>query len=123
MRFMRAEDGTAFNVDQIIAVGPANTIRRSKGFGSYLMVELSDGRTAVPLNDTGRVWPVDALDEFLKTVQDEDQRGPSMTEFMDKAGTAMMEGSLRGLDSRRGAPRDSRAAVEPKPDLPYPGAW
>lgn len=69
MEFMKADDGTAFNVAQIVAVGPANVMRKSKGFGEYLMVELSDGRTAVPLyGDTKRVWPEDALDEFLKVV-------------------------------------------------------
>ena len=71
-RFMKADNGIAFNVDQIVAVGPANVMRGSKGFGSYLMVELSDGRTAVPLyGDTKNVWPEDALDEFLKVVTDE----------------------------------------------------
>jgi hypothetical protein len=69
VRFMRAEDGTAFNVEQIVAVGPANVMRRSKGFGPYLMVELSNGRTAVPIcRDTGKVWPVGEVDEFLKVV-------------------------------------------------------
>jgi hypothetical protein len=72
MRFMKADDGTAFNVDQIVAVGPANVMRKSKGFGPYLMVELSDGRTAVPLyRDTKAVWPGDALDEFLRAVSGE----------------------------------------------------
>lgn len=69
MEFMKADDGTAFNVAQIVAVGSANVLRRSKGFGPYLMVELSSGRTAVPLyRDTNVVWPMDALDEFLKVV-------------------------------------------------------
>ena len=69
MEFMKADDGTAFNVAQIVAVGPANVMRKSKGFGAYLMVELSDGRTAVPLyRDTKNVWPEGALDEFLRMV-------------------------------------------------------
>lgn len=68
MRFMKAQDGTVFNVDQIVSVGAANTIRRSRGFGSYLMATLSDGRTAVPVSDTNDVWPADALDEFLKLI-------------------------------------------------------
>lgn len=69
MRFMKADDGSAFNVEQIVAVGPANVIRGSKGFGPYLMVTLPDGRTAVPLyRDTTGVWPADALDEFLKEI-------------------------------------------------------
>lgn len=67
--FMKADDGTAFNVSQIVAVGPANVIRKSKGFGPYLMVELSTGRTAVPLRrETNTVWPATALDEFLGVV-------------------------------------------------------
>jgi hypothetical protein len=66
MRFMKALDGTAFNVDQIVAVGSANTIRGSKGFGPYLMVSLPNGQTAVPVNDVGVVWHEDSLDEFLK---------------------------------------------------------
>ena len=70
MRFMKADDGTAFNVDQIVSVGPANTIRGSKGFGPYLMVTLPDGRTAVPrYHDTGNVWPAASLDEFLALIQ------------------------------------------------------
>lgn len=69
VKFMRAEDGSMFNVEQIAAVGLANTIRRSKGFGPYLMVELSSGRTVVPVRpDTGAAWPVAALDEFLDRV-------------------------------------------------------
>jgi hypothetical protein len=55
MKFMQAQDGSAFNVDQIIQVGAANTIRGSKGFGDYLMVALPNGRTAVPVMDTGTV--------------------------------------------------------------------
>jgi hypothetical protein len=66
MRFIKAQDGTAINVDQITQVGAANTIRGSKGFGDYLMVALPGGRTAVPVTDAGTVWPTDALDEFLK---------------------------------------------------------
>jgi hypothetical protein len=69
MRFMRAEDGTMFNIEQIVSVGLANTIRGSKGFGPYLMVVLSNGSTSVPVCDeTGRVWPADAIDEFLRAV-------------------------------------------------------
>jgi hypothetical protein len=66
---MKAEDGTAFNVDQIVSVGAANTIRRSNGFPPYLMVSLTDGRFAVPLNDTNQVWPADALDAFLHLLE------------------------------------------------------
>jgi hypothetical protein len=70
MRFIKAEDGTAFNVDQIVSVGPANTIRGSRGFGPYLMVTLTDGRTAVPrYHDTTNLWPADALDEFLALLE------------------------------------------------------
>jgi hypothetical protein len=68
MRFIKAADGTAVNLDQIIQVGAANTIRGSRGFGDYLMVALPDGRTAVPVTDTGQAWPTDALDEFLKFI-------------------------------------------------------
>lgn len=68
MRFMKAQDGTAFNVDQIVSVGAANTIRGSKGYPPYLMATLPDGRTVVPLTDTNDVWPTDALDEFLKLI-------------------------------------------------------
>ena len=70
MRFIKAFDGTAVNVDQIIQVGPANTIRSSKGFGDYLMVALPDGRTAVPVTDTGVVWPTESLGEFLAWIMD-----------------------------------------------------
>lgn len=69
MRFMKAQDGTAFNVDQIVSVGAANTIRGSNGFGPYLMVTLPDGRTAVPrYHNTENVWPANRLDEFLDEV-------------------------------------------------------
>lgn len=70
MRFMRAEDGTAFSVDQIVSVGAANTIRGSKGFGHYLMVTLPDGRIVVPINPATRaVWPAAELDAFLNEVE------------------------------------------------------
>lgn len=69
MRFIKAYDGTVFNADQIIQVGAANTIRASKGFGDYLMVALPDGRTAVPVNETGAVWPTERLGEFLEMLQ------------------------------------------------------
>lgn len=69
MRFMKADDGTAFNINEIVSVGPANSIRRSKGFGPYLMVTLTDGRIVVPLHfDTKAVWPAESLDEFLRFV-------------------------------------------------------
>lgn len=68
MRFIKAQDGSAINVDHITQVGAANTIRGSKGFGDYLMVVLPNGRTAVPVDDTGAAWPADALDGFLKVL-------------------------------------------------------
>lgn len=69
MRFMKADDGTAFNTDQIVSVGLANTIRRSNGFPPYLMVSLTDGRFAVPLNDQHERWPAEQLDAFLAAIQ------------------------------------------------------
>ena len=66
MRFMQSQDGTWFNVDHIVTVGPANTVRGSKGYGPYLMVALSNGSYAVPLTTDGSLWHSDQLDLFLK---------------------------------------------------------
>lgn len=66
MKFIRALDGTAVNVDQIIQVGSANTIRGSRSFDDYLMVSLPNGRTAVPVTGAGSVWPTARLDDFLE---------------------------------------------------------
>lgn len=69
MKFMRAQDGTAFNVDQIVSVGPAAVIRQSKGFGPYLMASLADGRMVIPFHvDTKTAWPAEALDDFLRFI-------------------------------------------------------
>jgi hypothetical protein len=69
MRFIKAADGTAVNVEQIIQVGSANTIRGSRSFDDYLMVSLPNGRTAVPVTDTGTAWATERLDEFLAMIQ------------------------------------------------------
>lgn len=70
MRFIKAQDGTVFSTSHIVAVGSANTIRGSKGFGPYLMVALVSGRYAVPVQDDGTTWPADQLHEFLKDASD-----------------------------------------------------